>query len=178
MDRVVGGDDAAAGHRVDDVDLVEQPAASAPYPELHVPQRFHRSVRQRRRARASARQGQDDQHIAGVVGIGLDPLRAGSPWCRSWVAIGALAGCRASQPTSAIAPARIHARHRVPKHCVEYRAHGCESRVPGPWVNMHPLRQSEHRLAPMKERATPAQLEGVPAYGKAQEKHLRVQLTF
>ena len=56
MEGVVGGDDAAAGNRVDDIDLVEQPPAAAAHLELHVAQRLHRSVRQRRRARASARQ--------------------------------------------------------------------------------------------------------------------------
>ena len=130
MDRVVAGDDAAAGHRVDDVDLVEQPAASAPHPELHVPQRFHRSVRQRRRARASARQGQDDQHIAGVVGIGLDPLE---PVALGEILggdrrIGRMLGVTTDQHDRAGEDPR---EASDAEHCVEYRAHGSESLVPG-----------------------------------------------
>ena len=85
MDGVVGGDDAAAGNGVDDIDLVEQPPAPAAHPELHVAQRFHRSVGERRRARASARQRQDDQHIARIVGIGLDALKP--------VALGEILAC-------------------------------------------------------------------------------------
>ncbi len=72
---IIGGDDAAAGDGIDDIDLVEQPSASAPDPELHVAQRFHRSVGQCRRPRASARQRQDDQHVAWIVGIGFDALQ-------------------------------------------------------------------------------------------------------
>ena len=75
MDGVIGGDDAAAGNGIDDIDLVEQPSAPAADPELHVAQRFHRSVGQCRRPRASARQRQDDQHISRVVGIGFYALQ-------------------------------------------------------------------------------------------------------
>jgi hypothetical protein len=125
MDRVVGGDDAAAGHRVDDVDLVEQPSGPAPDPELHVPQRFHRSVRQRGRARASARQGQDDQHVAGIIGIGLDPLEP--------VALGEiLGGDRRVGRALGVATDQHDRAGEDPReasggeHCVEQKAHGSE----------------------------------------------------
>ena len=75
MNRVISRDDASTGDSVDDVDSIKQRPAAATDLERHVAQRLHRSVSERRRPRAAARQCQDDEHVPRVVGIGFDALQ-------------------------------------------------------------------------------------------------------
>ena len=76
MDRVIGGDDAASRHGIDDVDLIEQPPGPSADLECDVAQRLQRSIRQRRRSGAAPRERDNDQHVARIVRIGLYPLQA------------------------------------------------------------------------------------------------------
>src|SRR5204862_7218426 len=69
MDRVISGDDAASRDRTDDVDLIQQPSRPSAHLERNVTQRLQRSVRQRRRSGTAARERDNEENVAWIVGV-------------------------------------------------------------------------------------------------------------
>ena len=67
MTRVRERREAAAGDAGDDVDFVEQPAVRAVHDGLRAPQLFEHAVGKRRRPRAAAREGEQEQRARVVV---------------------------------------------------------------------------------------------------------------
>src|SRR5204862_4282343 len=79
MERVIGGDDAAAGDCIDDVDLVEQSPGPSADLQRDVAQRLARSIRQRRCSRTAARGRDHDENVPRILRNGLHPSETITP---------------------------------------------------------------------------------------------------